>query len=132
VHKTRGERDPALAFPLASDRNDADERRQWTSGTALLRYWPAAPSWAAVTEAGEKAGTDSTSIRDASVPQIALILDTTVATGSVAGVLLPQPVTTRRSRGVPSAAVAARSTCSNSRQQLLLAPGLRERGLPER
>lgn len=28
VHKTRGQRDPALAFPLASTRDDADERRQ--------------------------------------------------------------------------------------------------------
>lgn len=28
VHKTRGQRDPALAFPLASARDDAGERRQ--------------------------------------------------------------------------------------------------------
>jgi cation diffusion facilitator family transporter len=28
MHKTRGQRDPALAFPLAGTRDDADERRQ--------------------------------------------------------------------------------------------------------
>src|SRR5215472_6720247 len=28
MHKTRGQRDPALAFPLAGERDDAGERRQ--------------------------------------------------------------------------------------------------------
>jgi cation diffusion facilitator family transporter len=35
VHKTRGRRDPALAFPLASTRDDADERRQANRATAV-------------------------------------------------------------------------------------------------
>jgi cation diffusion facilitator family transporter len=35
MHKTRGERDPALAFPLASTRDDADERRQANRAIAV-------------------------------------------------------------------------------------------------
>jgi cation diffusion facilitator family transporter len=35
VHKTRGQRDPALAFPLASARDDADERRQANRAVAV-------------------------------------------------------------------------------------------------
>ena len=35
MHKTRGERDPALAFPLAGGRDDADERRQANRAIAV-------------------------------------------------------------------------------------------------
>jgi cation diffusion facilitator family transporter len=35
VHKTHGQRDPALAFPLARTRDDADERRQANRAVAL-------------------------------------------------------------------------------------------------
>ena len=35
MHKTRGQRDPALAFPLASTRDDADERRQANRAVAV-------------------------------------------------------------------------------------------------
>jgi cation diffusion facilitator family transporter len=35
VHKTQGERDPALAFPLASARDDAGERRQANRAVAV-------------------------------------------------------------------------------------------------
>jgi hypothetical protein len=35
VHKTLGQRDPALAFPLASSRDDADERRQANRAVAV-------------------------------------------------------------------------------------------------
>ena len=35
MHKTRGERDPALAFPLASAQDDADERRQANRAIAV-------------------------------------------------------------------------------------------------
>jgi cation diffusion facilitator family transporter len=35
VHKTHGQRDPALAFPLASVRDDADERRQANRAIAV-------------------------------------------------------------------------------------------------
>jgi cation diffusion facilitator family transporter len=35
VHKTQGQRDPALAFPLASLRDDADERRQANRAVAV-------------------------------------------------------------------------------------------------
>jgi len=35
VHKTLGQRDPAAAFPLASDRDDADERRQANRAIAV-------------------------------------------------------------------------------------------------
>jgi cation diffusion facilitator family transporter len=35
MHKTRGQRDPALAFPLASERDDADERRQANRAIAV-------------------------------------------------------------------------------------------------
>jgi divalent metal cation (Fe/Co/Zn/Cd) transporter len=35
VHKTRGQRDPALAFPLANTRDDADERRQANRAIAV-------------------------------------------------------------------------------------------------
>jgi cation diffusion facilitator family transporter len=35
MHKTRGQRDPALAFPLASARDDADERRQANRAIAV-------------------------------------------------------------------------------------------------
>ncbi|HVT67532.1 MAG TPA: cation diffusion facilitator family transporter, partial [Trebonia sp.] len=35
MHKTRGERDPALAFPLSSGRDDADERRQANHAIAV-------------------------------------------------------------------------------------------------
>jgi hypothetical protein len=35
VHKTRGQRDPALAFPLAGTRDDADERRQANRAIAV-------------------------------------------------------------------------------------------------
>jgi cation diffusion facilitator family transporter len=35
MHKTRGERDPALAFPLPSVRDDADERRQANRAVAV-------------------------------------------------------------------------------------------------
>jgi len=35
VHKTLGQRDPATAFPLASDRDDADERRQANRAIAV-------------------------------------------------------------------------------------------------
>ena len=35
MHKTRGQRDPALAFPLAGTRDDADERRQANCAIAV-------------------------------------------------------------------------------------------------
>jgi divalent metal cation (Fe/Co/Zn/Cd) transporter len=35
VHETRGRRDPALAFPLPSTRDNADERRQANRATAV-------------------------------------------------------------------------------------------------
>jgi len=35
VHKTHGQRDPALAFPLAGTRDDADERRQANRAIAV-------------------------------------------------------------------------------------------------
>jgi cation diffusion facilitator family transporter len=35
MHKTRGQRDPALAFPLAGARDDADERRQANRAIAV-------------------------------------------------------------------------------------------------
>jgi len=35
VHKTQGQRDPALAFPLARTRDDADERRQANRAVGL-------------------------------------------------------------------------------------------------
>jgi len=35
MHKTRGQRDPALAFPLVSTRDDADERRQANRAIAV-------------------------------------------------------------------------------------------------
>ena len=35
MHKTRGQRDPALAFPLANTRDDADERRQANRAVAI-------------------------------------------------------------------------------------------------
>lgn len=35
MHKTSGQRDPALAFPLASGRDDADERRQANRAVAV-------------------------------------------------------------------------------------------------
>jgi cation diffusion facilitator family transporter len=35
VHKARGQRDPALAFPLAATRDDADERQQANRAVAL-------------------------------------------------------------------------------------------------
>src|ERR1700751_4283181 len=35
MHKTRGQRDPALAFPLAGTRDDADERRQANRAIAV-------------------------------------------------------------------------------------------------
>jgi divalent metal cation (Fe/Co/Zn/Cd) transporter len=35
VHKTLGQRDPALAFPLARTRDDADERRQANRAVAV-------------------------------------------------------------------------------------------------
>jgi hypothetical protein len=35
VHKTLGQRDPALAFPLARTRDDADERRQAYRAVAI-------------------------------------------------------------------------------------------------
>ena len=35
MHKTLGQRDPALAFPLANTRDDADERRQANRAIAV-------------------------------------------------------------------------------------------------
>jgi divalent metal cation (Fe/Co/Zn/Cd) transporter len=35
MHKTQGQRDPALAFPLANGRDDADERRQANRAIAV-------------------------------------------------------------------------------------------------
>jgi cation diffusion facilitator family transporter len=35
MHKTRGQREPALAFPLARERDDADERRQANRAVAV-------------------------------------------------------------------------------------------------
>ena len=35
MHKTRGQRDPALAFPLTGARDDADERRQANRAIAV-------------------------------------------------------------------------------------------------
>jgi hypothetical protein len=44
VHKTRGQRDPALAFPLARTRDDADERRQANRAIAVSAIGLASPA----------------------------------------------------------------------------------------